>query len=165
MDTLDKPPAGLTPCGHGSTIEHVREVDVRRYLVVANRTLAGGELVSTLRDLAAGGPCAFHVLVPATPPPDHVWTEGEAHAIARKRLELALARFADLGEVTGEVGDEHPVDAIRDVLDRAERFTGVVLSTLKPGISRWLRLDLISRVESFGLPVIHVVGSEERIGA
>jgi hypothetical protein len=136
---------------------------LRRYLVVANRTLAGGELVSTLRDLVSSSPCAFHVLVPATPPADHMWTEGEAHAIARRRLEIALERFADLGEVTGEMGDEHPVDAVRDVLDRGERFAGIVLSTLKPGLSRWLRLDLISRIESFGLPVIHVVGSEERI--
>jgi hypothetical protein len=136
---------------------------MRRYLVVANRTLGGGELVSTLRDLAAAGPCSFHLLVPATPPSDHPWTEGEAHAIARRRLELGLKRFSGLGEVTGEVGDEHPVDAIRDVLDRGERFSAIVLSTLRPGISRWLRLDLISRVEGFGLPVIHVIGDEERI--
>jgi hypothetical protein len=84
--------------------------------------------------------------------------------MAGNRLKLAIERFADLGEVTGEVGDEHPVDAVRDVLERGERFDGIVLSTLKPGVSRWLRLDLISRIEGFGLPVIHVVGSEERIG-
>jgi hypothetical protein len=87
----------------------------------------------------------------------------EAHTIARRRLEVALERFAHLGDVTGEVGDEHPVDAVRDVLERGERFDGIVLSTLKPGLSRWLRLDLISRVESFGLPVVHVVGTEEAI--
>jgi hypothetical protein len=136
---------------------------LQRYLVVANRTLAGGELVATLRDLAGKTSCAFHVLVPATPPSDHTWTEVEAHTIARRRLEVALERFAHLGDVTGEVGDEHPVDAVRDVLERGERFDGIVLSTLKPGLSRWLRLDLISRLESFGLPVVHVVGTEEAI--
>ena len=64
-----------------------------RYLVVANKTLAGGHLVSTLRKLSAREPCHFHVLVPATPPPYHMWTEGEARGIAQRRLDTALERF------------------------------------------------------------------------
>lgn len=62
----------------------------------------------------------------------------------------------------GEVGDPRPLQAIDDVLLRGERFDGIVLSTLPPGISRWLRLDLPHRVEAqLGLPVTHLVGEPE----
>jgi hypothetical protein len=57
---------------------------MRRYLVVANQTLAGEPLVSRLR-LSRAGPCAFFLIVPATPPRDHLWTEGEARATAGAR--------------------------------------------------------------------------------
>lgn len=136
---------------------------MRRYLVVANRTLGGGHLVSKLRELASHGPCAFHVLVPASPPSDHPWTEAEARALAGSRLRVALERFGAIGvEVDGEVGDEHPVDAIADVLGRGETFDAIVLSTLPLGVSKWLGMDLPHRVEgAFGLPVIHVIGQEE----
>ena len=65
---------------------------MRRYLVVANQTLGGGPLSTLLRELAEE-PSTFHVLVPASPPVDHLWTEAEAIAIARKRLDTALERF------------------------------------------------------------------------
>jgi hypothetical protein len=136
---------------------------MRRYLVVANQTLAGGHLVSTLRGLVSHEPCRFFVLVPASAPTNHMWSEGEAREIAARRLATALERFHELdAEVDGEVGDEHPLQAIQDVMDRGEQFDGVVLSTLPPGISRWLRFDLVHRVEgAFDLPVIHVVGERE----
>jgi hypothetical protein len=41
-------------------------VAVQRYLVVANQTLGGDELLSAIRDHMAVGPCHFHLLVPAT---------------------------------------------------------------------------------------------------
>ncbi len=139
---------------------------MRRYLIVANQTLAGGALVSKLRELASRGPCSFHVLVPATPPHDHMYSEGEARAIAEHRLNTALGRFGDLGaDVSGEVGDEHPMYAISELLQR-ESFDAIVLSTLPPNVSKWLKLDLVHRVRgTFGLPVIHVVGQPERIRA
>lgn len=131
---------------------------MRRYLVVANKTLGGDHLLATLQALARQGPCSFHLLVPATPPSDHLWTEGEAQQIARKRLEQGLARFGALGlDVDGEIGDANPILAIEDVL-RTAPFDEIVLSTLPPGLSRWLKLDLPHRVETaFGLPVTHVV--------
>jgi hypothetical protein len=59
------------------------------------------------------------------------------------------------------VGDPSPVEAIRDAL-RDREFDGIILSTLPPGISRWLRQDLPSRVEKeFDLPVTHVIGEAE----
>jgi hypothetical protein len=136
---------------------------VRRYLVVANQTLGGAHLLSLLRELAAQ-PSSFHVLVPATPPKDHLWTEGEARATARRRLDAALERFRSVGiEATGEVGDGRPLEAIDDVLQR-EAFDEIVLSTFPPGMSRWLRLDLPHRVgATYGLPVRHVISARERV--
>jgi hypothetical protein len=40
---------------------------VRRYLVVANQTLGGDELLAAIRERMAAGDCHFHLLVPATP--------------------------------------------------------------------------------------------------
>jgi hypothetical protein len=136
---------------------------VRRYLVVANQTLGGDHLLSLLRDLSQQ-PSSFHVLVPATPPRDHLWTEGEARRIARRRLDDALERFRSVGvEATGEVGDERPLQAIDDVLER-EDVDEIVLSTFPPGMSKWLRLDLPHRVTAtYGLPVRHVIAPRERV--
>jgi hypothetical protein len=136
---------------------------VRRYLVVANQTLGGEHLLSLLHELAEE-PSSFHVLVPATPPRDHLWTEGEARTIARKRLDDALERFGSEGiEATGEVGDERPLQAIDDVLER-EAFDEIVLSTFPPGVSRWLRLDLPHRIQAtYQLPVRHVIAPRERV--
>lgn len=136
---------------------------MRRYLVVANQTLGGDPLLVLLRGFAEE-PSTFHVLVPASPPVDHLWTEAEAISIARTRLETALERFRLVGiEATGEVGDGRPLQAIDDVLAR-DTFDGIVLSTLPPRLSKWLRLDLVHRVRtSFGLPVHHVISQRETV--
>jgi hypothetical protein len=135
---------------------------MKRYLVVANQTLGGEHLISKVRQLMAEGPCQFHIVVPATPAGEQLtWTEGEAAAIAQDRLDRGLARFRALGaEADGEVGDKNPILAIRDALNGT--FDEIVLSTLPPGISKWLKLDLPSRVAShFNLPVTHLVGESE----
>ena len=136
---------------------------MHRYLVVANRTLAGTQLLDKLIELAARGPSEFHVVVPAEPPRTHAWTESEARAAAADRLSEALRRFAVLdAQVDGEVGDADPSLAVEDVLIRDELFDAIVVSTLPPGPSRWLKLDLPHRLTGkFGLPVIHVVGHPE----
>lgn len=136
---------------------------MRRYLVVANQTLGGPQLILKMREALAQGPCAFHFLVPATPPQDHAtWTEGEAGALAKERLDSALARARELGvEADGSVGDPNPVQAIADVM-ATNAFHEIIVSTLPAGISRWLRLDLLHRVERrFDLPVTHVIGEAE----
>lgn len=134
----------------------------RRYLVVANQTLGGEHLAEAIRERMAAGRCSFHVVVPATPPEDHVWTEAEIRAAAQERLDLALARFREMGaEADGEVGDQRPLDAIADAV-QAGQYDEIILSTFAPGISRWLKLDLPHRVGSaFGLPVTHIVAEAE----
>ena len=136
---------------------------MRRYLVVANQTLGGERLQAEIRQRVLDGPCRFHVLVPATKPADHAfWTEGEAHAIAERRLDAALSRLHGMGILaTGQVGDASPVLAVADVLLR-DRFDEVILSTLPPGLSRWLHLDLPHRLSSrIRIPVTHVVSEPE----
>jgi hypothetical protein len=132
--------------------------------VVANQTLGGEHLAEAIRARLAGEPSSFYVVVPATQPRDQaVWTEGEARALAGKRLEAALDRFRALGaEVEGEVGDERPLQAIADAV-REREFDEIILSTLPPGVSRWLGQDLPHRVErQFDLPVQHVIGDPEQ---
>jgi hypothetical protein len=135
-----------------------------RYLIVANQTLAGGHLTAKVRELHERSPSSFYIVVPATLHHDHMWSEGEARDIARRRLESALALLRGIGvEAEGEVGDERPTYAIRDVLaDRV--FDEIIVSTLPPGASRWLRHDLPHKIEvEFGLPVTHLVGQPEPV--
>ena len=134
-----------------------------RYLVIANQTLGAEELATKVRECLESGPCTFHIVVPATHPKDHAtWTEGAAHAIAERRLKAALERFRGLGaDVDGEVGDPSPMMCIRDAI-RDQAFDAVILSTLPPGPSRWLKQDLPHRVErNLGMKVIHVTGNLE----
>jgi hypothetical protein len=137
---------------------------LRRYLVVANQTLSADQLHRKVLASLAAGPCTFHVVVPATPPSQHLtWSEGEAFAIAHGRLDAALAWFGQLGaEVDGEVGDANPLLAISDALREGE-FDEIVLSTLPAGLSRWLQMDLPSRASAaFDLPVSHIISEPER---
>ena len=134
-----------------------------RYLVVANQTIGGEALLARLRDAAAAGPCEIHVLVPASADPTTSFHDQTSdRTLAAARLQEALARFAGLGvPVTGEVGDHRPVDAVGDVLRRGERFDRVIVSTLPARVSRWVRLDAISRIErAVDIPVEHIVARE-----
>jgi len=132
---------------------------MRRYLVVSNQTLGGPALATKVRAALEEGPAEFHLVVPATAPSHFAWTEGEARAIAQERLDSALRWFSSIGATaTGETADEHPLYAIRDAL-RDNEIDEIIISTLPPGASKWLRQDLPRKVrKEFGLPVTHVVG-------
>jgi hypothetical protein len=128
---------------------------MRHYLVVANQTLRQPELAEKIKACIDAGPCQFHFLVPATRAHEPVrWTPADAVAVARRRLDSALARFGTLGaEVFGEVGDPSPVVAISAVL-RRRSFDALLLSTLPVGPSQWLRHDVPARIERlFNIPV------------
>jgi len=137
---------------------------VRNYLIVANQTLGGDALAAKVRRvLDDHGPCRFHIVVPATRVPDALtWTSGTARALARGRLERAIARFESMGlEVTGEVADESPVLAILDALHK-RNYNGIILCTLPPGASRWLKQDLPRRLgRRVPVAVTHLVASRE----
>jgi hypothetical protein len=132
---------------------------MRHYVVVGSQTLLSDRLLRELRARLADGPAEFHVVVPAANPHVHAfWTEGEARAVAQERLDTALERFREEGiAATGSVGDANPADAVADLLLH-EHFDVVIVSTLPPGLSRWIHQDLPRRIERrVALPVRHVI--------
>ena len=136
---------------------------MRHCLIVANLTLGGEHLWHEVRARMREGDCRFHVLVPAAHEPlAGSWSEEEARAEAQERLAGALGTLRDLGaEADGEVGDIRTIDATLDALGNRD-YDEVIVSTLPPGASKWLRLDLVSRLRrAVGIPVTHVVGQAE----
>ncbi|MEO8292361.1 MAG: hypothetical protein ABI635_04410 [Actinomycetota bacterium] len=127
----------------------------RRYLVVANLTVGGEQLAATIERRLRTGPCTFHVVVPASADPHTMtWTEEEALRSARRRLDQVVSVLRAIrADVSGEVGDWTPMLAVADAL-RTRRFDEIIVVTLPPGPSRWIRLDLPRRIAlRFGLPV------------
>jgi hypothetical protein len=81
----------------------------------------------------------------------------------RRREEEAQAAKAAL-EAQGipiaqaKAGDISPLLALEEeLLAHPGAYQAIVLATLPPGISRWLRLDVHTQAERFGLPVVHVI--------
>jgi hypothetical protein len=130
-----------------------------RILVVANRTAATSALLDAVRERAHRGGAAFHLVVPATPHGLHkvVDPEDDGRTEAERSLGEALPKLSEAagGEVTGEVGDPEPLAAIQDACN-LRGFDEIIVSTLPSRISRWLRLDLVSKARGLGLPVTHV---------
>jgi hypothetical protein len=116
-------------------------------LIVANQTLPSQALADAIAERIRSGVTVFHVVVPATPVASgFTWDEDESRREAGERLESFLVRLRALGvEATGEVGDRDPVSAVHDAI-RGRDIGEIVLSTLPPGISRWLGLDIPSRL-------------------
>jgi len=137
---------------------------MRRYLVVANQTLVGDRLLREIGDRLKLGSSRFHVLVPATPPPEGwTWTEEEAHALAKDRLDRVVLRLREAGaRAEGEVADADAYLAIEDAF-RGQRFDEIIVSTVPVKPSPWLTADLVRRVVSaFKVPVTHVIAPADR---
>lgn len=136
-----------------------------RYLLVAHQTAESEELFGVARRLAHEDPEAeFVLLVPATPVGSLlVWEEGATAEVARRRAASARARLEEHGlRVTeARIGDQDPMAAMADEMHAGRRYAALVVSTLPPGVSRWLGMDLLSRVRR-NFPrhrVIHVVAT------
>lgn len=135
---------------------------MNRYLIVAHRTLIGEHLLAEAARRMEHGPCEFHLVVPVSHPVGS-WTQGGVEAVARARLEEGLEAFRDIGAVAdGIVGDVSPATAVEDALrfhtEAGREIDEIILSTLPPGPSRWLKLDVLSRVqERTEIPVTHLV--------
>lgn len=141
---------------------------MKRILVVANQTLGGDALLEVLRERLAAGPCRLHLLVPASvDPTEWMHDHHSDRVLARQRLSAGLERLSEAleAEVTGEIGDHRPVDAVLDVL-RREEMDEIVLSTLPARISRWVRMDAVSQVRrAVDVPVTHVVAADEPVAS
>lgn len=134
-------------------------MDVRRVLVVANRTLCEPALLRALREASAPGSVLFHLVVPASHPAGF-WSDAQAEREAQERLTAIIGALdAEAIQATGEIGDPSPVTAVRDVL-RRQRFDELIVSTLPHGLSRWLGANVVRRLGALGLPVTHVVAGE-----
>ena len=139
---------------------------MRRYLVVAHRTLGGAHLLEELHRRREDDPyCTFHLIVPEHHPTKGTWNDHEVHLAAARTLDEMLERLAEMRiGATGEVGDANPVYAVGVTLRREghDAFAGIILSTLPKGRSRWWLLDVPKRMatEYSHLTVTHLVADE-----
>jgi hypothetical protein len=136
-----------------------------RVLVVAHKTAATPALLDAVRERAARGPAEFTLLVPNAAHGLHkvVDPEDQEAGEANQVLELALPLLEQAAgaRVAGMVGDANPLDAIHDAVN-IQGFDEIIISTLPTKVSRWLRLDLPSKLAGLGLPVTTVT-AEGRI--
>ncbi len=140
-----------------------------RVLVVAHKTAATQGLLDAVEERAARGPAIFTLLVPNPAHGLHRVVDAEdqdsdeANGVLDTALPL-LERAAG-APVEGMVGDANPLDAIQDAVN-IRGFHEIIISTLPARISKWLRLDLPSKLTGLGLPVTTVTASEEaRVGS
>jgi len=122
-----------------------------RVLVVANRTAATRRLLDQVARRAEAGPCEFSLLIP----------DVHDRAVADWTLEVALRlmRKAAKGDVEGLIGGPDPFESVWVALDEGD-FDEIIVSTLPRRVSRWLRRDLVRRIESLGLPVTAIIPGE-----
>jgi hypothetical protein len=134
-----------------------------RVLVVAHRTAATPALLHAVRERAARGPCAFTLLVPNVAHGLHriVDAEDQDDDAAQSVLALALPLLEDAagGRVEGMIGDPEPLNAVQDAVN-LHGFDEIIVSTLPVRVSRWLRLDLPSKIGGLGLPVTTITAPE-----
>lgn len=142
-------------------------MDTRRILIVANQTAPGQHLKEIVSERMKA-PTSFVLLVPAMPPKGTwTFTDDEAIAQARERMEEALAGLKDLGaDIEGRVETGSPQDAVAACIDSERNqgispFDEIIVSTLPPRMSRWMKYDLPRRLErQHEIPVTHVIGEQ-----
>jgi hypothetical protein len=129
-------------------------------LVVANQTVAGGELVKRLEALAAEGPHRFIAVVPQDS------GDGRAVKAARERLQQLLDSLEQDGIVAaGMIGDPDPYTAVMNAV-QFFHISQIVVSTLPAAQSKWMADRLVERVrDATGKPVEHIETSPEPVQA
>jgi len=137
----------------------------RRILVIANETVGGHTLRSTILAKSLDVREEVLVVTPALNSPLKHWVSDEdgARAAAQERLNASLAMLADAGvQARGEVGDGDPLQAIEDAL-RTFGADEIIISTHPEGRSNWLERGVVERArERFAVPITHVVADLER---
>ena len=137
-----------------------------QYLVVANQTLGGQKLIDSIRDrMARGQRSSGYSCRPlrSSPhrcvrraqrgapfdasglPPANDDAREQGIAAAKENLDNELRRLREVGAVADMVGDPNPLTAIQKAVGERQ-FHEIILSTLAPGISRWLAMDLPHRI-------------------
>jgi hypothetical protein len=135
-----------------------------RVLVVAHKTAATQPLRDAVRERALRGPCKFTLLVPNPAHGLHRVVDAGDQGVdeAQQTLDDALPELTEAAgtPVQGIVGDPDPSAAIQDAIN-LRGFDEIIISTLSPRVSRWLKLDLPSKVSGMGLPVTTVTPSDD----
>ena len=148
------------PAPEPGHVETLGGPDGRRVLVVANETVRGEELLSTISTLALTEQTQFLVVCPALNSRLKTFTSDEdpAREAAQARLEVTLARLSSVGiNARGEVGDGDPLVAVDDAV-RTFGPNEIVISTHPPGKSNWLERGIVESVRArYDVPVTHVV--------
>lgn len=153
------------------------------YLIVANQTLGSEKLDRTVRERIERGDCSFHVLVPMAPPHhESGWAGGfvpyegmsaaeakawfeqdnehrrammdDSRRLAEDRLTQMTTAIEGAGaRADGAVCETDPLVAVKETMAE-HTYTEVIISTLPRRLSRWLKMDLPSRVSrASGAPV------------
>lgn len=160
------------------------------YLVVANQTLGGETLARTVRERIDRGDSSFYVLVPMTPPHHEsgwaggfvtyegmsaeemqAWSEQDSEhrrAMLEESRNLAEQRLAQMTEAIetagaragGTVCDADPLAAVKEAMAE-HSYTEVIISTLPARLSRWLRMDLPSRVARVSSAPVTTIEAEK----
>ncbi len=129
-------------------------------LVVAHQTAATDQLLDEVRRRAQQGPARFHLVVPRQAHGMHKVVDPQDAGVdeAEHVLAAALPKLSEAAgsEVTGSTGDAEPLMAVHDAINLGD-YDAIIISTLPLGVSRWLKLDLVSKVRALGLPVTHVL--------
>lgn len=136
-----------------------------RHLVIARQTAGSEELLAAMRRVAEDDPeAAFVLLLPETPLQHlRMVSADTARELAEKAADEALAWFtaAGLHLATVKIADPNPVLAATTELAEHPGCEGIIVSTYPPGLSRWLKMDGVSRLERMtSLPITHVVAEE-----
>jgi hypothetical protein len=135
-----------------------------RVLVVAHKTAATQPLLDAVRARAQRGGATFTLLVPNPAHGLHkvVDVEDQGAGEAQGVLDGALPKLSEAAgaPVEGIVGDADPSAAVQDAIN-LRGFDEIIISTLSPRLSRWLKLDLPSKVSGMGLPVTTVTPADE----
>jgi GABA permease len=148
-------------------LNEVEVTAMSRILVVANKTLGSSDLLQSIRDRMAEGPCQFTLLVPATP---HAHRESTMEALTRRitnlpvtdeargveeadyehargRVAFGIEQLERLGaDVDGQVGSANPFKAVEDALAHRQ-YDEIILSTLPKRVGGWMSQDLPHKVK------------------
>ncbi len=128
-------------------------------LVVAHQTAATPALLDAVRERARSSPAVFHLVVPHQAHGIHKLSgsHDDAGDEAQQVLDTALPKLSEAAgtRVSGSLGDSEPLSAIQDAVNLGD-YDEIIISTLPARLSRWLKLDLVSKTRALGLPVTHV---------
>ena len=149
----------------GRTGGAASDAPATRVLVLANETVNGAELLDELRRIDRERQARYFVCVPANPIDTgqamhegaaFVWNKTTEAAQARLDATLEILRSEGLA-AEGGLGDYRPLRALADAV-RDFQPDSLVVCTLPPDRSAWLRYDVVERArEAYDLPVTHVV--------